>query len=79
MRSSNQCRIGSPSLRSGVAVSPSSSDGRRLVEDPLVGGRSGVVELVDDHDVEVLGVKRARPFALRLWIEAKTWSKSRRP
>ena len=62
MRSSNQCRIGSPSLRSGVAVRPSSSTGLDVVEELLVGRRGGVVELVDDHDVEVIGgqVRRGR-------------------
>jgi hypothetical protein len=55
MRSSNQCRIGMPSLRSGVAVRPSSSTGCTWLEQPLVGGRGGVVELVDDHHVEMVG------------------------
>ena len=54
MRSSNHCRIGRPSLRSGVAVRPSSSTGCEVVEQPLVRRRGGVVELVDDHDVEVI-------------------------
>ena len=41
----------------------------------LVRRRGGVVELVDDHDVEVVRVERARRRArCRLWIDAKTWS-----
>ena len=33
------------------------------------------MELVDDDDVEVIRVAGAsRPAALRLWIDAKTWS-----
>ena len=49
MRSSNQWRTSRPSLRSGVAVRPSSSTGCEVVEQPLVRGRGGVVELVDDR------------------------------
>ena len=33
---------------------PEQLDGRDVVEEPLVGGGRGVVELVDDHDVEVI-------------------------
>ena len=55
MRSSNQCRIGRPSLRSGVAVRPSSSTGSHMVEELAVRRRRRVMELVDDHDVEVIG------------------------
>ena len=60
MRSSNQCRIGSPSLRSGCRGQPEQLDGREVVEHPLVRGGGGVVELVDDHDVEVVGRQSRR-------------------
>ena len=43
-----------PSIRSGVAVRPSSSFGCEVVEDLPIGRRSGVMELVDDDDVEVI-------------------------
>ena len=33
-------------------------DGSEMVEHPFVGGRCGVMELVDDHDVEVIGGQR---------------------
>ena len=39
----------------GVAVRPSSSQRRQVAEHPVVGGCGGVVELVDDDDVEVVG------------------------
>jgi hypothetical protein len=75
MRSSNQCRTAGRRLRSGVAVRPSSSTGCRWSSSALVGGRRGVVELVDDHDVEVVGIDVSSPDASRLWIDAKTCSK----
>ena len=60
----------------GVAVRPSSSTGARWSSTRLVRRRGGVVELVDDHDVEVIGRRGRRGrLALRLWIEAKTCSK----
>ncbi len=50
-------------------------DGSEVVEDPVVRGGGGVMELVDDHDVEVVGrqVRRGRSRC-RLWIDAKTCS-----
>ncbi len=45
-----------PSPRSGVAVSPSSSRGRRCSRSRRYVARLGVVELVDDDDVE--GIRR---------------------
>ena len=42
---------------------PEQLDGRHVVEDPLVGGRGGVVELVDDHDVEVVRAPSASSSA----------------
>ena len=63
-------------MRSGVAVRPSSSTRLDVLEQRLVRRRGGVVELVDDDDVEVRRVDAPRrPAALRLWIEAKTCSK----
>ena len=45
--------MSSPSVRSGVAVSPSEdASASQVLEQPLVRRRRRVVELVDDHDVE---------------------------
>ena len=41
-------------------------------EKRLIRGRGGMVELVDDHDVEVFRIDDSRPELLRLWIDAKT-------
>ena len=53
-------RTSSPSDRSGVAVRPSSSRGCEVVEQPPVGRGLGVVELVDDDDLESVGGEVAR-------------------
>ena len=61
VRPSNQSRSRWPSARSGVAVSPSSTFGRRWRQEGRVGLRrgAGVVELVDDHHVEAVGIEVA--------------------
>ena len=56
VRPSKKDRTSNPSARSGVAVSPRSSLRAKVVEEASVGARLGVMELVDDHDVE--GVAR---------------------
>ena len=43
-----------PSARSGVAVRPRSSTGLEVVEQPAVGRRLGVVELVHHDHLELL-------------------------
>ena len=50
-------------------------DGTEMVEDPCVRRGGGVVELVDDHHVEVVGREQVESPAFRLWTDAKTWSK----
>jgi hypothetical protein len=47
-----------------------------VLEKGAIGRRGGVMEFIDDDDVEVIGSRDAKPAALRLWIEAKTWSNS---
>ena len=42
----------------GRGREPEQLDGLEVVEHPLVGRRGGVVELVDDDDVEVIGWQR---------------------
>ena len=67
-------RTSMPSVRSGVAVRPSSSCGRQMLEQPPVGRGFGVVELVD-HD-HVVGVRRrcwSTPYEVNDWTLAKTW------
>ena len=68
---------GKPSVRSGVAVMPSSSTGATWLSN-FIGGSGSVVELVDDDYIEVLG-PRCEVRALRLWTDAKTCSKLRWP
>ena len=60
-RPSKNSRTSTPSARSGVAVSPTSSIGLHVVEQPPVGRGLGVMELVDDHDVEVIGFDAGKP------------------
>ena len=64
--------VGWPSARSGVAVSPSSTRGLEVLEQPRVRRRLGVVELVDDDDVEAVRRDRSRSTRRSDWIEAKT-------
>ena len=44
----------------------------QVVEQPAVGGRHGVVELVDDDDVEVVGLDALDAVRARDWMLAKT-------
>ena len=53
-------------------------DGLDVLEERPVRGRRGVMELVDDDDVEVGGIEVARPAAFRLWIDANTCSNASR-
>ena len=75
MRSSNQCRIGSPSLRSGVAVRPSSSTGVEVVEQRArrtARRRGGTRRRSRRRSGRRSRSARSRAF--RLWIDAKTCS-----
>ena len=49
-----------------------------MLEEPPVGVRLGVVELVDDDDVECVGSSWSIARCSD-WIDAKTWSQSNRP
>ena len=65
IRWSNHSVTSWPSSRSGVAVRPSSSCGLEVVEQPVVRRRRGVVELVDDDDVERVGRDLLQPICVQ--------------
>ena len=74
MRPSNQ-------RRTSRAVGPLRGRGQpeqdarlQVLEQPCVGRRLGVVELVDDHHVERVRVELVEAAGASDWIEAKTWS-----
>ena len=75
MRSSNQCRIERSSLRSGVAVRPSSSTGSTWSRSLRYEGAAAWWNSSTITTSKWSGARSSRLAALRLWIEAKTWSK----
>ena len=75
IRSSNQCRIGSPSLRSGVAVSPSSSTGSRWSSTRSYDAAAAWWNSSTMTTSKWSGGRASRSAAFRLWIDAKTCSK----
>ena len=75
MRSLNHCRIGKPSLRSGVAVRPSSSTGRSCPRSRVYDLAAAWWNSSTMTTSKWSGRRLCRSLVFRLWIDAKTCSK----